>query len=448
VSGQGWIAGLPRILRQRLEGRERLQQVVANTGWLLVDKVLRMGLGLLVSVWLARYLGPGQFGLLNYASAFVAMFSALATLGLEGIVVRDVVKQPERAEEILGTAFCLRVLGALLTILVTMGGIYLLRPREPLTHWLVAITAAGAVFQAFDIIDFWFQASIRSKYTVYARNAAYLLIALVKIALIIFKAPLIAFAWAGLAEMATAAAGLLVVYRMDGRRISGWRGSHALAKRLLADSWPLIFSSTFVLINMLVDKIMLGELAGDVEVGLFSAASRLSEIWYFVPLMVGSSVMPVLIRERETSEHAYREQLQKVYNFMSLVSLGLALPITFLANPIIGFLYGPNYATAGHMLAVHIWSSVFVFHVSIRTRSLTIEGKQRFIAVMSFFTMLFNITFNLVLIPRYGGVGASYASLASWVLCVLLVPLLSRESAESVGMFLRSLYRCFTRKGY
>ncbi len=447
MSGQGWIAGLPRILRQRLEGRERLQQVVANTGWLLVDKVLRMGLGLLVSVWLARYLGPGQFGLLNYASAFVAMFSALATLGLEGIVVRDVVKQPERAEEILGTAFCLRVLGAFLTILVTMGGIYLLRPREPLTHWLVAITAAGAVFQAFDIIDFWFQASIRSKYPVYARNAAYLLIALVKIALIIFKAPLmrlLGLAWRDGHGGRRASGSLPDGWTAD-QRVAG---SHALAKRLLADSWPLIFSSTFVLITMLVDKIMLGELAGDVEVGLFSAASRLSEIWYFVPLMVGSSVMPVLIRERETSEHAYREQLQKVYNFMSLVSLGLALPITFLANPIIGFLYGPNYATAGHMLAVHIWSSVFVFHVSIRTRSLTIEGKQRFIAVMSFFTMLFNITFNLVLIPRYGGVGASYASLASWVLCVLLVPLLSRESAESVGMFLRSLYRCFTRKGY
>lgn len=448
MSGHGWIAGLPGIVRRRLEGRQRLQQVVANTGWLFVDKVLRMGLGLLVNVWLARYLGPGQFGLLNYASAFVAMFSALATLGLEGIVVRDVVKKPEHAEEILGTAFCLRLLGAVITMLVTMGGIYLMRPQEPLTHWLVAITAAGAVFQSFDIIDFWFQASIRSKFTVYARNAAYLLIALVKIVLIMVEAPLIAFAWAGLAEMATAAAGLLVAYRMDGQRISRWRGSGTRAQRLLADSWPLIFSSTFVLINMLVDKIMLGELAGDAEVGLFSAASRLSEIWYFVPLMVGSSVMPVLIREREASEQAYREKLQKVYNLMSLVSLSLALPITFLANPVIGLLYGQGYATAGHMLAIHIWSSVFVFHVSIRTRSLTIEGKQRFIAVMSFFTMLFNIVFNLVLIPRYGGVGASYASLASWVLCVLIVPLLSRESAESAGMFLRSLYRCFTRKGY
>jgi len=440
VTDSGWLKVLPQVVRSRIEGRPVLQNIIANTGWLAADQILRMGVGLLVGIWVARYLGPERFGLLNYAVAFVAMFSSLATLGLDGIVVRDIVREPSRKEEILGTAFFLKIVGGCATFLITALVILAVRPQDRLTHWLVGITAIGTIFQAFDTIDFWFQAKVQSKYTVYAKNCSYLLISVVKISLIFMHAPLIAFAWAGLAETIIGSAGLVVAYRMNGEILKSWGADIALAKSLLRDSWPLIFSSTFVLINMLIDKIMLGDLASNTEVGLYSAAARLSELWYFIPMMVGASVTPTLVKVKEQSESSYHKKLQQTYNLMTIAALALALPTTFLSHKLIAILYGPGYAPAAHMLSIHIWTGLFVFHVSIRTRSLMIEEKQRFIAVIAFFTMIFNIIFNIYLIPAYGGVGASYASLFSWVLCVILVPYLSKRTSESVLMFFKSLY--------
>lgn len=437
---RNWLTYLPGFVRIKLEGRQELQDIVGNTGWLLSDKLLRMAVGFLVGVWIARYLGPAQFGLLNYAVAFVAMFSALATLGLEGIVVRDLVHDPSRKEELLGTAFLLKVTGGLLTLLITILVIVQLRPGDSLTHWLVGITAIGTIFQAFDTIDFWFQSKVRSKYTVYAKNFAYLVVSGIKVVLIIVGAPLVAFAWAGLAETVIGSVGLVAAYRINGQALFSWQVNFTLAKKLLKDSWPLIFSSTFVLVNMLIDKIMLGNLSSNAEVGLYSAATRLSELWYFIPMVVGSSVMPLLVKERVKDEQKYQQKLQQTYNLMSGCSLSVALPLTFIAPALIGLLYGPGYAAAGNMLSIHIWTGLFVFHVSIRTRSLMIEGLQTFIAVLSFFTMLFNIILNYAFIPVYGGIGASSASLISWMLCALVVPFLTKRTSGSVRMFLKSLY--------
>lgn len=164
---------IPSFIRIRLEGRTALQKILANTGWLFVDKILRMGVGLLVGVWVARYLGPEQFGLYNYALSFVALFSAFATLGLDGIVVRDIVRDPSYKNEILGTAFILKLLGGISTLILAVGAVSLLRPHDNLTRWLVGIIAAGTIFQAFDVIDFWFQSQVQSKYTVYAKNVAF-----------------------------------------------------------------------------------------------------------------------------------------------------------------------------------------------------------------------------------------------------------------------------------
>jgi polysaccharide transporter, PST family len=158
-----WVTFLPPFIRSRLEGRANFQKVISNTGWLFFDKIFRMGVGLFVIVWVARYLGPEQYGLLSYVFAFVALFSAVATLGLDGIVVRNIVRDPSCAEGILGTAFVLKLAGGMAALLLSMGSIILLRHGETMAHWLVGITAAGMIFQAFDTIDFWFQSQIQSK---------------------------------------------------------------------------------------------------------------------------------------------------------------------------------------------------------------------------------------------------------------------------------------------
>jgi len=410
-----WAKYLPACIKTRLEGRQSLQDIISNTGWLFADKVLRMGMGLLVGVWVARYLGPEQFGLLSYTGAFVALFSAFANLGLDGIVVRNIVRNPSCRDETLGTAFVLKIIGGALTLGLTTGAILLLRPADTLTHWLVGITAAGMIFQAFDTIDFWFQSQVRSKYTVYAKNAAFLCVTLVKVVLILVKAPLVAFAWAGLAEIALGAAGMAAAYRVSGRKLKTWRASTHLARELLRDSWPLILSSVVIMIYMRIDQVMIGEMVGNTEVGVYSAAVRLAEVWYFIPMAVVSSVFPSVVEARAVGDALFYGRLQKLYNLMAFMAYIVAIPVTFIAGWVVEILFGAAYGKAGPMLALLIWAGLFTNLGVARSSFLTTMNWTRVHFITVSLGCLINVLLNLLLIPRFGGMGAVVAScIAYW----------------------------------
>jgi O-antigen/teichoic acid export membrane protein len=112
---------MPTFVLRRIAHRPELVKIIDNIGWLFFDKTLRMGVGLFVGVWVTRYLGPEQFGLFNFATAFTALFGAVATLGLQGIVVRDIVNDPSCKEETLGTAALLHLIGGTLAYGLIIG---------------------------------------------------------------------------------------------------------------------------------------------------------------------------------------------------------------------------------------------------------------------------------------------------------------------------------------
>jgi O-antigen/teichoic acid export membrane protein len=409
-----WIGILPAFLREKLEGREYLQDVLGNTGWLLADRAVRMAGGVLVGVWVARYLGPTQFGLLSFAIAFVALFSALAGLGLDGIVIRDLVRDPANADEILGTAFVLRLLSGALTFLVVLAAIFLLRPGDTLTCWLVGITAGGMIFSAFDTIDLSFQANVQSRFSVYAKSSAFVLASAAKVGCILAKAPLVAFAAAGFAEILIGSVGLLITYRASGRRVRSWKSEGHTAFRLLMDSWPLILSGFAIMVYMRIDQVMIGEMVGSTEVGVYSVAVQLVEAWYFLPMIVTSSVFPAIVEAREMGESAFYGRLQRLYNLMAFMAYAIALPVTFLAAWVVRLLYGTAYVKAGPMLAVLIWSILFTNLGVARSTFLTTMNWTRVHFLTVALGALINVALNFVLIPAYGGMGAVIASCAAY----------------------------------
>jgi PST family polysaccharide transporter len=412
---------LPGFVRVRLVGRQGLQRAVSNTGWLFADKMLRMGVGLLVNIWVVRYLGPDRFGLLSYATAFVALCSAVATLGLDGIVVRELVRSPSSNREILGSAFLLRSAGAVAMMLTVITAVYLLRHGDSTTTQLVAIIAAGSFFQAFDVIDFWFQSRVLSKYTVMAKNAAFLAAASIKICLIVGHAPLVAFAWAALVEAALAAAGLVAVYRRNGRHLKEWSGRLKRCLDLLSDSWPLILSGFSVAVYMKIDQVMLGSMAGNQAVGIYSSAVRLSEIWYFIPMTVVSSVFPAVIQAKARDEGLYFRRMQRLFSFMAALSLSIAVPMTFLSTRLVVLLFGKGFMEAGPVLAIHIWASLFVFFGVAQGPWDLAENLTKLALCRISLGALLNIVLNVYLIPLYGAIGAAVATVASQAFAAFLL---------------------------
>ena len=398
----------------RFKIRSTLRGIIINAGWLFVLRTGRVLFALFVGVWVARYLGPARFGDFSYALAFVALFVPLTTLGLEAVVVRDLVREPRARDEILGTAFLLRMCGGLLSVVMILVVIALIRAQDVLVRTLTGIVTIGIVFQAFDTIDIWFQSRVESKYPVYARFAALVLANVAKIVLIVRGAPLVAFAWVAVFEMVMTAAGLVVTYRACGFFITAWRASLSRARSLLGQSWALVLSGVLALIYLKIDQVMLGEMSGNEAVGIYSTAVRISEVWYFVPVAITSSIFPALIRSREMGGGIYRKRLQQLYDFLVWIALGVAVVMTFTANRLVVILFGEAYAASGPILAIHVWAGIFVFLKAALGRWLLNEGLLHFLFVSNSVGAAANVVLNLFLIPAYGGVGAAIATVISY----------------------------------
>jgi len=423
-----WTKYLPEFLRDKLEGRESLQKGLHNTAWMMGDQVVRKLAGLLVWVLLARHFGPQLFGDYSYAIALVLIISPLAVLSLDAIAIRQLVKDPSQRDEIIGTSFILMLVGGGVAYVLAMVTIFVIRPDGQLVHWLVGIMSAGIVAQAFIAIEFWFESQMQWQFTVYAKTSAFLLLSLVKVGLVLANASLIAIAWAGLAESVLGSVGLLLAYRYRGFSVKAWRFSRDMVKTLLSDSWPLMFSALLTMVYMRIDQIMLGNMAGSTELGNYSVAVQLSEAWYFIPMVIASSVMPAFVEVEKDNEDLFYAHLQRLYRIMALYSYLIAVPITFFAKDIVLFLFSSAYADAGPLAAIMIWVGVFTSLGAARNILILVKNWTRIHLLSMALGCLLNILLNLLLIPRYGAMGAVVATFASYWFaihgsCLLMKPL-------------------------
>ena len=408
-----WINFLPNTLWARIEHRPNLQKALANMGWLFSDRLLRMGMGLLVGIWVARYLGPQQYGLLNFSLSIVGLLGSGAGLGLNGIVVRDLVKEMDAADTTLGTVFLLQLAGGFLAFVLAVGFVNFARADNDQAKFIVAVLGFMLVFRATDAVKYWFASQVKSKYVVWIENGVFLAHVLVRGGLIIVQASLMAFVWAFLAEAALTAIGLLVVYAKKVGRLTRWNFRLSRAKSLLAESWPMILGAIASMINMRVDQVMLGTMLDDSLVGNYSAAVRISEIWLVVPGILGASIFPALIAAKEKNEVIYRKRILKTTYFMALVILPVALVVSIFANQIAHLLYGAQYTDTGLYLAILIWSGVPYLVLFVFSQMYYIERLLKMSFYVAVFIIVCNLSLNAVLIPEYGGTGAAIATLVS-----------------------------------
>ena len=405
---------VPPFIRRRITHRPNLLRIVDNIGWLFFDKILRMGVGLLVGVWVARYLGPQQFGLFSYATAFIGMFGNVAGLGLQSIVVRDIVRDPNCKEETLGTAAVLQLGGGVLAYGLVLSTIYWLRPDDALAKWLVAILGSVMLLKASEVAVYWFESQVLSKYTVWVQNGSFLVFAAVKVALILGNAPLLSFAWATMAEAALVALLLLAMLGLHGPGLRKLKVSLGRAKVLLADSWPLLLSGIAIMVNMKIDQIMLGKMINDEAVGVYSAAVRISEVWYFVIGIVMTSIFPSIVNLHVNNDQRLHRQWAEAYGMMFWISVCAAITLTFLSSFIVKVLFGVAYSKAASVLIIYAWAGISVAVGTVWSSWLLLEKKMKLGLMAQIIAAFLNIILNLLLVPIYGIEGAAVATLLSY----------------------------------
>jgi polysaccharide transporter, PST family len=413
-----------------------LRKIIGNTGWLFADKIIRMGTGIFVWVWIARYLGPTNYGLFSYAVAFVGLLTPIAVLGLDNLVIREIVNKKDEKDEVLGTAFIMRIIGGIITVIISMIIIVLIKRGEVVTYWLVGIIAASTLFLSFDVIDLWFQSQVRSKYSVIAKNAAFFIVTAMRIMFIKFNASVIAFAWASFAEALLGAFGLIIYFYINGNSLSRWKMNIKLSKSLLIECLPLLISNTAILLYMKIDVLILGQMTGERSVGIYSAATKISEAFYFIATVIATSVFPVIIGNSDM----YYDRLKRLFNATSMLAYFVMIPLSLLANVIIK-IFGAQYSEAGPMLAVHTWATIFVF-LGVAQGSWYIKEGKKGIYMQLYRTLIgtvINIALNIILIPKYQGMGASIATVIAYSYVGFFSNIFNKETKKIFYMQLASL---------
>ena len=417
---------------------EAFAKYFKNTGWLMFGKILSMVVGFMI----AGYLGAPSFGDLSFASAFTMIVAAVAALGLDSFIIREIINEPNKKDEILGTSLVMRIVVSIILIPLTVG-IYLLfhhyadKPGNSLT-WIIVILSFASFFKSFNVIDSYFQSQVASKYVVKVQNVCVLLSVVAKVLLVVFHMPVIWFAAALTFDSFSLALGLVYMYRKRGFSIMTWTFSRSRAAMLLKQSFPLILSAVMVSIYMKIDQVMLKDI-GSAEVGIYSVAANISEAWYFIPVAIVTSVFPAIIHARKTDLERYTKRLRNLYDLLVFISLPVAILISFLGNDIIQIIYKGEYEGAGEMLSIHIWSGIFVFLGSASSQYLLAEGYTMISFQRTAFGALANILLNLWLIPKYGGVGASVATLIACFISTFYLLFIPKTRVQGV-MMLKSLF--------
>jgi O-antigen/teichoic acid export membrane protein len=331
---------------------------------------------------------------------------------LDEILVRELVKSPEQRNNLLGTVFWLKVCGTLV-MGTTIALVLKYTVEDQQTYWMIALITFGFLFQATNVVDFYFQSQVQSKFAVRAQAIQLILTSLFKIYLVWNQAELIWFAFALMLDQAVVAVLFLLVYHWK----IGWFPFFSFrwkqAKKLMRDAWPLIFAGMVVSVYMKIDQVMLKEMLDVKAVGVYAAAVKLCEAWYFLPTALIASLFPAVIEAKIKSKTLYDKRVQNLYDLMVWSSIAVALPTTLLADWVILILYGTDFQEAADVLRIYIWAGVFVTLGIASSKWLIAENLQRYLFLRTILGALLNVGFNLWLIPIYGIKGAAIATLVA-----------------------------------
>jgi PST family polysaccharide transporter len=417
-----------------------------NLAWLVGDRAVRLLTTLAVGSWVARHLGEQQYGTFAYALACVAVVAAASALGMDALVVRDIIKSPTNASRLIGTATGFRMAATIAAGLPMLGLVYLLRPGEPLVVGLVAMLGVGIFFQSLETAELWFQAKIQMRLLVLPRLALFFIVNAVKVCLVLNDGSLLVFV--ALSAVELAAGGLLTFALVQ-------RGSNGMVKfqvdwtegwRLLRECWSLALSGLVVIVYMKVGQLLISGLLDDAALGVYSAGIRVSETANFLPVILASSLLPSLLRARDAGPEVYRVARMRFFRLNALIAFAICVPLTVLSPLITGVLYGTQFLGSASVLAVHSWSLVFVFMGVARGQHLLNERQQFWSLLTTILGLVANVAFSVMLIPRYGPVGAAYAVLLAYAIAAVGSPFLftaTRQLGRELVLAILTPWRAF-----
>ena len=413
------------------------KRVIANMSWLMGGKIVNMILSFFVSLATARYLGPSNFGSINYVAAYVSFFSSIASLGLSVIVIKEVSSGEEDDNKVIWTGILMRFLTAVASTIAVVAFFAIAKRNDPLRVPIAALESIAILASAFDTFMYWFQGKLLGKYVSIAGVIAYLAMSLYRLYLLANGADILWFAFATSVDTLVLALVLFIFYVKE----NGFRPviSLPLGKKLLKQSYHYLISGLIAILYSKIDQIMLGDMLDKASVGLYSAALTIAGLWGMIPSAFIQSVSPILYKNAQTDRGMFLKRLKQSYAGIWFLNVCWSLAISLFSYWVVLLLYGAEYMGARKALIIVVWYSGISSLGSLTQVYLATENKNKYINYFALAGLVTDVALNALLIPHFGITGAAVATLATYCVIHIVMPLVIKDTREAAVLILQGM---------
>lgn len=409
-----------------------------NTSWILFGQIIRLLVSFAIGIVSARYLGPSNNGIITYVNSYIAFFTAIVGLGLNGVIIHEFVNHRNEEGKILGTAIFLRFVLGIISAIAFIGIINVTDGNDKTVLFVTILQAIQLPFLCWDTVNYWYQSNMQSKYSVFAQTVAYIGAAIYKVYLIVTGKGVVWFGFAVSLDFILLAIIYFLLYNKHKEQKMDF--SLSIAKRLCKSGIPFILANLMVVIYGHMDRIMIKHLMdSNREVGLYSAAITICGIIGFIPVAILDSARPIIAEAKKENEEKYKLRFRQLVAGVMWICILYSVFITLFSNIIIYLMYGTEYMDANLCLKIAVWYTAFSYLGSARSFWLICENKKRYVFIFSLIGAICNVAMNFMFIPIWGINGAAVATLITQILANFIIPLMFRGTREYGKTVLQAL---------
>ena len=412
-------------------------KIFNNAAWIIIMQGIKAMLTLVVSMVSTRFLGPANYGIINYAVSIVSFVAPIMYLGYNNVLVRELVKYPEKEGETLGSAIISSVVSGFVCIGMVVAFTSIVNANEKETILVCSIYSILLIFQGIDLILYWFQAKLISKYSSIASLCAYIVVAIYKISILVLSKNIYWFAISNAIEYMIVSLVLLVIYKkLGGQRL---KFSFIRMKEMLYSSKFYIIATMMVSVSTYIGRIMLKLLIDDTQNGFFSAAVNCASMLTFVYVAVIDSFRPEIIKYKDEDRKKYLDLCKTMYSLIIYSSAIQSLIFCVFATLIVKIVCGASYSDSIILLQIVVWYMPFSCVSAARNVWILAEGKEKYLSIVNLISAIVNVALNYALIMAFGTLGAALATVLSNAFVTVVISYVLKPLRENFFIMVKAL---------
>lgn len=421
-----------------MKANSTAKKFVGNSSWMMLQQIYYMVLSLVIGSLSARYLGPSNYGLINYGASIISFFTIISKLGLDGVIINEMIKKPEEKGSLLGSALVFRLITSVASLFSIMAIIRVLEPDNNVLHVITLLQSFAVILQSYEVFNYWFQLNLRMKYVSIATMIAQTVVGIWRIALLATQSSVYLFALSSSIQFLVCGVVVIACFFKQKDASTKLSFSNKIGVDLVGKSYHFIISGLAITFYMQIDKIMIGKFLTSEAVGIYTAATTVAALWEFVPNALVNSARPLIIEKREKNYEEYIKRFQQLLLGITALSIVVSVGMMIVGRLAIYILYGKNYMDAVIPLSILIWSTGFAMIGTVRSVWIVAEGYNKYSKYYVLIGALVNFVLNYFAIQFWGIVGAAITTLISQAVVAFVSPLFFKKTRGFVKIYFES----------